>query len=312
VILNRLSDKELGTADRILGWLLILLGYVMAMGLAADPGGWEDPVFNVVRKLPYTPYSWSIGIALFTIVYTIGERAPQHWRGRGRVIIVGALLCGLWWACLSFMMARMVYEQPTRITILWPFMTIFVAFLYASRVVVYANTFTGDRWRTNPYQLWDTLMLITVSLSQVIIGAAPGSIFTEVEKPVMFQLALVNLMGASIVMFGLHMRNKDLGLNLELAGAMSLVATLAWYCASVTSKQTLAGTTLGFGLAEAFVFATLHRSIQIITLKWARRYDKDDLAHDMKQALNPPRRRAPLKPVEDDDTEIADPANEII
>lgn len=289
MILSRLTEKELGTVDKILGWLLILLGFVIAMAIAADPAGWEDPVFTVVRRLPYTPYSWAGLLAIGTFVYGFGERSPIRWRSRGRIIIVGALLCSMWWLSLSLMMARMVYEEPTRITILWPFCTFFCAVLYATRIIVYADAFSGDRWRTNPYQLWGMLFVVIVSLAQIIIGVAPGTIFTEVEHPVQLQLALVNFLGSIVVLVGLHLKNTEKGINLELAGTLSLVATVAWYCASVTQKQVLAGTTLGFGLAEAFLFATFHRGIQIITLKYARVFSKPGLENSMKQALNPDR-----------------------
>lgn len=280
---HRLDPEDEKVANRILAWLLILFGIVISMGIAADPAGWDDPAFNVVRKLPYTPYSWAGLLVSSTAVYCFGELS--NYRRRGNFVITGAAMCSIWCASLSCMMARMVYEMPSRITVLWPFVTFFMAALYASRVIVYASTFHGRRWATNPFQLWLTMFVMIVSLSQVIIGVAPGSIFTEVERPVMLQLALVNLLGSSIVMFGLHMKNEDLGLNYELAGTFSLMVSLAWYCTGVTERQVLAGTTLGFGLVEGYVFASLHRSIQITTLRWAERRGRDHQASRLRNAL---------------------------
>ncbi len=226
----------------MIAWLLILFGVIISMGVAMDPAGWDDPVFNVARKLPYTPYSWSAILAASVGIYAIGELMSDERRVRGRVVIAGASLCFVWCLSMSCMMARMVYELPVRITVLWPFVMFFVAALYASRIIVYASAFTGARWSTNPYQLWDTMFVVIISLSQIIIGVAPGTIFTEVERPVMLQLALVNFIGSALVIFGLHLKNTKLGENYELAGAFSLVLTLAWYCYSVTNKQVLAGT----------------------------------------------------------------------
>jgi hypothetical protein len=283
---HRLEVEDLHAADRIFAWLLILFGYVIAMAMSADSSGWDDPVFNVMRRLPATPYSWSGILAVAITVYAVGDISSPQRRWRGRVVVVGATMCFLWWAALALTMTRMVYELPNRITDMWPLVAFFIGLLYAARVVVYAGVFTGSRWSTNPYQLWDTLFVLVVSLSQMIIGVAPGTIFTEVERPVMFQLASVNFLGAAIVMFGLHLRNKETGLNLELAGAFSLVATLAWYCMSVLHTQTLAGTTLGFGLAEAFVFGTLHRGLQILVMKWAKRTGRPKLEKRIERALN--------------------------
>ena len=191
-------------------------------------------------------------------------------------------------------MTRSVYENPSRITILWPIITFLIGMLYLTRVVVYSDSFTGDRWNTNPYQLWATTFLMLASLSQVIIGIAPVSVLSEIERPAALTVGGANLFGALVIMFGLHMRDKEQGLNYELAGSVSMVLTLGWYCANVLHHQPLAGTTLGFSMPEAFVFATLHRGIQILTLKWARWSDRGGLEHRMVHALNPTARRPTL------------------
>lgn len=280
---HRLEDADFRASNKILVWILVFMGYMIALGISANPAGWDAAVFNVVRRIPYTPYSWA-GLLFFSVsLYTLGEFTS--WRGRGAVIITGSLLCSMWWMGLSLMTARMVYELPNRITVLWPLITFFISVLYASRIVVYATVFTGERWRTNPYQLWGVTFLCLVSLSQMVIGVAPGTILSEVEHPVMFQLAAVNFFGATVTLFGLHLRNQELGIALELAGSFSLVATLIWYCSMVISKQALAGTTLGFGFTQAFTFATLHRSFQILTLKYAQWRGKPHLEERTAQAL---------------------------
>lgn len=285
--LNYLSERHLKIADRMFAVVLCLWGVVAALAMAIDTSGWDDPVFLVVRKLPGTPYSWAGLIFGASMLYTLGEvMRPYHWH-RGKVIIGGAALCSLWHLALAICMSRMVYVMPDRITGLWPLLTFVVAVLYFTRVILYANIFSGKRWSTNPYQLWATLLLMVVSLSQMIIGVAPTSVFTEVERPVAFQVATVNFLGATVVMFGLHLRNQDRGLLLELAGTASLVGTLGWYIALVLHKQNLAGTTLGFGLVEAYLFGTLHRSIQIIALKWAQRTGKVALERRLVTALQP-------------------------
>lgn len=286
-VLNRLPDDTLRSADRAFAWLLILFGYVLCMAMALDPAGWDDPVFNVMRQLPFSPYSWAAILTVSITIYTVGEMITDQYRRRGTIVIIGATATSAWALGLCLSMSRMVYVMPSRITALWPLVMFFVAVLYAARAITYANTFTAARWNTNPYQLWSTLFLMTSSLSQIIIGVAPSSVFTEVERPVAVQLALINFMGGAVVMFGLHLRNKDLGMNLELSGACSLVVTIAWYGAQTIHHSVLAGTTLGFALCEAFLFATFHRAIQIGMLKFARWRGKPRMENKMRKALVP-------------------------
>jgi hypothetical protein len=285
--LNRLTEAEFRGAERVTAWLLTLFGYFVAMGMAIDQSGWGDPVFNTVRRVPYTPFSWALVLALSTFIFNIGYvlKHDNHWRGK--LIIIGASLCATWWLAMAICMSRMVYEEPTRITDLWPLVAFFAACMYLSRVIVYANVFSGDRWNTHPYQLWSVTFLMLASLSQVIIGIAPVSVLSEIERPAALTVGVGNLFGAVVVMFGLHLRDKEQGLMYELAGSFSLLATLGWYCASVLSRSPLAGTTLGFAMPEAFVFATLHRGIQTVTLVWARYSNRGNLERRMIHALNP-------------------------
>jgi hypothetical protein len=293
---NYLDEREFKIAERLTAWLLTLLSYLTALGMSIDTAGWHDPVFGVVTKVSWTPYSWAAVLALFTLVFNLGytRRPENHWRGK--LIITGALLCALWWTSLSVCMTRAVYEQPSRITILWPLVTFGIACMYLTRVIVYSDAFTGDRWNTNPYQTWGATFLMLASLSQVVIGIAPVSVLSEIERPAALTVGGANLFGAVVVMFGLHVKDRESGLNYELAGAVSLVLTLGWYCGNVLHRQPLAGTTLGFAMPEAFVFATVHRGFQIVSLKWARRSGRNRLEDRMVHALNPrPTSATPLE-----------------
>lgn len=284
---NYLDEREFKAAERLTAWILTLLAYFTAMGMLVDASGWHDPVFRIVSKVPGTPYSWAAALAVSGFIFNMGYiRSPEsHWRGR--LIILGALLCAVWWLGMSLSMTRVVYEMPARITILWPVVAFGVACMYLTRVIVYSDVFAGDRWNTNPFQMWGTTFLMLASLSQVIIGIAPVSVLSEIERPAALTVGGANLFGAVVVMVGLHLRDKESGLLYELAGSVSLVLTLGWYCANVLHHQPLSGTTLGFSMPEAFVFASLHRGIQIGSLTWARRSGRDGLERRMIHALNP-------------------------
>lgn len=292
--LNYLDEREFKIAERLSAWLLTLLAYLVALGIMVDNSGWNDPVFNVVRKVPWAPYSWALTLLVFALLFNFGytRHRENHWRGR--IIVWSALLCATWWIGLSLCMTRMVYELPSRITILWPMVTFLIGCIYLSRVVVYSDAFSGDRWNTNPYQAWGVTYLMLASLSQVIIGISPVSVLSEIERPAALAVGGANLFGAVIVSFGLHLKDKEQGLMYELAGSFSLVFTLGWYCATVLHRQPLSGTTLGFAMPEAFVFATLHRTIQILSLIWARWHSRGGLERRMIHALNPttPRHQA--------------------
>lgn len=296
-IADYLDDRELRVAERLTAWLLILLGYTVALVMMTNISGWHDPVFRVVAKVPGTPYSWAIVLVVFTFVFNMGyvRRPESQWRGR--LIIAGALLCSVWWIGMSLCMTRAVYELPELITVLWPVVSFGIGCMYLTRVVVYANMFTGDRWNTNPFQTWGTTFLMLASLSQVVIGIAPVSVLSEIERPAALTVGGANLFGAVVVLFGLHLRDKENGLNYELAGSITLVLTLGWYCGNVLHRQPLAGTTLGFSMPEAFVFATLHRGVQVMSLKWARWSGRGRLERRMIHALNPTAHPSSAQPI---------------
>jgi hypothetical protein len=66
------------------------------------------------------------------------------------------------------------------------------------------------------------------------------------------------------------MKDLEMGLWIELWAYVSLTATMAIYVAQLLmSSLGIPIATLGFTLSEAFVFASLHRAIQIGTYKYA-------------------------------------------
>lgn len=151
-------------------------------GDGLDPAGWDDPVFNVVRQVPFARYTWAATLAVSVLVYAIGELVAVHSRRRGTIVIFGSTLCAAWCLAMTLAMSRMVYIMPDRITLLWPLVMFFVCCLYLSRAIAYANTFTMSRWNTNPYQLWCTTFLMSASLAQLVIGIVPSSVFIPLDQ----------------------------------------------------------------------------------------------------------------------------------
>jgi len=300
-VLNKLGHEALHIADRMFVWVLVVFGYAVALTMLNNNSGWSDPVFRIVRDVPEAQYTWAAALMVAVTIYAIGSFLREGRRHRGVIIIFGASACSAWCMALCLAMTRMVYEEPTRITGLWPVVMMFFSFLYAIRAVTYANVFTGQRWRANPHQMWGLTAVILVSVTQIVIGIAPTSVIVELEKPVALQIALINFIAAIVVMFGLHLKNSEIGLSLELYGSISLVGVLAWYVVTVHIREPLSSATIGFMLTEAFLAGTFHRMVQIMALKTARWRDKPALAASIKHDLAPISNVERLHQVREDD-----------
>lgn len=133
------------------------------------------------------------------------------------------------------------------------------------------HTFTLNRWSLNPFQMYDIVMLAAVALGQIVLGASPGSIQEGLDRHTLIALAVCNVVGSSWSLFGLHLRDLETGLWIELWGYLALTFVLCTYLWLLFHGQLNAGATYGFGFGEAFVFASIHRAIQIMLYKRAHK-----------------------------------------
>lgn len=136
------------------------------------------------------------------------------------------------------------------------------------------NTFTMHRWSTNPFQMYSLFLLMQVSLNQILIGVPFNGPQEALDRDAQIALAACNLLGSLISAYGLHLRNLERAMWVELCGYISLAGSLAIYVYLVFIMQPLPNTSFGLALTEAFTFASIHRSIQIIRHKRARRRDR--------------------------------------
>jgi hypothetical protein len=142
------------------------------------------------------------------------------------------------------------------------------------------------RWSLDPWYMWVMVMLIVVALGALILGEAPTKVIAQFERPVVVQLAVTNLIGAAVIMVGLHLRNWEVGINLELAGAASLFGTLVYYWVVMLSSHLVTGTAYGLGAVQVFIIVGMtHRCLQICTLKWARWRGDEKLERKVTHAL---------------------------
>jgi len=133
------------------------------------------------------------------------------------------------------------------------------------------KTFTMRRWGTNPFQLYNLFLLLQVSINQIIIGVPETSAQAALSHDAQVALAICNCTGAAISAYGLHLRDFETGLWIELSGYASLAGSLGLYIVMVFLLFPLPNTSFGLALIEAFVLASIHRSIQIVRYKRARR-----------------------------------------
>lgn len=133
--------------------------------------------------------------------------------------------------------------------------------------------FTFMRWRYDPFQLMATASLGIWSLLQLTVGVTPGGPFdTQIDHHAQVFVSSSNLLGAIICMTGLHMRDLDSALWVEVIGYISLIGTLVLYVQiveSTTSSWYNSG--YGYGLTIAFCAGAIVRTWQIFALKKAQR-----------------------------------------
>lgn len=136
----------------------------------------------------------------------------------------------------------------------------------------WTNTFTLHRWALNPSQMYSITFLLAAAIAQVELGSTPGGILADqLDRQTILSLAVANVIGGGIALFGLHLRDLESALWVELCGYLLLVFVVGIYVTLLIIHQPNANASYGFALSEAFVFSALHRGVQIALYKRARR-----------------------------------------
>lgn len=132
------------------------------------------------------------------------------------------------------------------------------------------HTFTLHRWALNPFQMYDLTFLFAVAIVQVVIGATPASVQSDLDHSTLLALATANIFGCIIALTGLHLRELESALWVEFCGYLALIFVLGTFVFLVATNLANPNASVGFALAEAFVAASIHRSTQILFYKRAR------------------------------------------
>lgn len=132
------------------------------------------------------------------------------------------------------------------------------------------DTFTMHRWATSPFQMYPLSFLVAVAIAQIQLGVSPASVQADLERHTVVAMAICNVFGASIALYGLHLRELESALWVEFWSYLCLIFVLGTYVGLLAQHTITANATIGFGFAEAFVFASVHRGVQILLYKRAR------------------------------------------
>jgi hypothetical protein len=158
-------------------------------------------------------------------------------------------------------------------------MLAFWALLICTWTVVYKvrpirwvrNTFTMHRWGVNPFQMYALFFLLQVSLNQLVIGVPETSAQSALNTEAQIALATCTLIGCLVSAYGLHLRDVETALWIELSGYVSLAGSLGIWVYLVFVLFPLPNTSYGLAFAEAFVLFSIHRAVQIVAYKRAKR-----------------------------------------
>lgn len=143
------------------------------------------------------------------------------------------------------------------------------------------ETFILRRWALNPFQMYGITFLLATAIAQIQLGASPTSVQAELDRHTMLTLAIANVVGGVIALYGLHLRDLEGALWVEFCGYVILVFVLGVYVTLIIQSVINPSASYGYALAEAFVWAALHRSVQILLYKRAKR-KKDKLSIEAK------------------------------
>lgn len=132
---------------------------------------------------------------------------------------------------------------------------------------------TVRRWVENPFQMWSIAMLTQLSIVQLLVGITGPNPIASMDAGAQSALSLCNLVGSTVCTYGLYLRDEELAEPIELSGYLSLAGSVSVYIWLVYWTQPLPNSSFGLNLAEAFVFASVQRAVQIVRRMRSRRKD---------------------------------------
>jgi hypothetical protein len=133
------------------------------------------------------------------------------------------------------------------------------------------ENFTWHRWRVNPFQMYFTAFLLLASTAQLGFGVAPTSPTVHLYDNTQAALAFCAFWGVLTVLFGLHLKDIETGLWVEVCGYVPVMFVEGISVYLMFTTQVIPFASHNFAFDQAMVYASLQRSIQIWLYKRARR-----------------------------------------
>ena len=134
------------------------------------------------------------------------------------------------------------------------------------------TTYTMHRWLTQPFKMFTVGMLWQTNFQQLALTGPVASLTGDLDYRSRLYLTLANLIGGCICFYGLHIRDLERSLWIELGSYIALIPTLGMWVVLVYLTTQMPNTSYGLNLTEGFVLAaTLVRAPEILIYKRALR-----------------------------------------
>lgn len=133
------------------------------------------------------------------------------------------------------------------------------------------QTYTLSRWLTNPFKICIVAMLWQANFQQLALTGPIASMAGDLNYQSRLLLTLTNLLGAAFCFFGLHLRDFEMSLWIELGSYIAMIGTLGLWVTLVYLTIPLPNTSYGLNLTEAVIIAACIRAPLILRYKRALR-----------------------------------------
>jgi hypothetical protein len=137
------------------------------------------------------------------------------------------------------------------------------------------STYTLKRWLTDPFQVCIIAMLWQANFQQLALTGPSSSLAGDLDYRSRLYLTLANLVGACVCFYGLHLRDFERSLRLELGSFLALAWTLGIWVTMVYYTVTLPNTSYGLNLAEGTLIACVIRGVLIQRYKSSLKHGAD-------------------------------------
>ncbi len=263
-------------ADNVLGWVFLVMGGSLALGLPGE--GYLEVAFRepYVASLPGTgiagmtanlfPAVMALAIPMLFLLFPTGAPPTPNWRWVGRAWLAGSILCLVW---LVFRPGS-IYGEPNRFRIQNPlgleflraweplFLDAGVAIVLAAAVAAIVSLIVRfRRARGDERQQIKWLMLVALAAATILLAMiVEGLLFGEAESDVLWiSLVIVLVLGipaaTALAIFRYRLYDVDVVVSKTIAYIALALGIAAAYVGLVVGVGALLGDTQSQALRVA-------------------------------------------------------------